>query len=42
VLPDLGQFFDELLIVLDMPKLIRILVITLENPIWGRGHNQVD
>ena len=38
--PDLVQFGKKGLVVLDMAQLIRILVVTLEVPVWRGGNDR--
>jgi len=40
--PDLVQFGKKGLVVLDMAQLVRILVVTLEVPVWWGGNDQMD
>lgn len=40
--PDLVQFGKKGLVVLDMAQLIRVLVVTLEIPVWRGGNDQMD
>ena len=40
--PDLVQFGKKGLVILDMAQLIRVLVVTLEVPVWRGGNDQMD